>query len=133
MLRQAAILAREAGRFVYQRPDSISIDGVTYTLEHTDRIPPEYKGPSSMDGLEPLTPVLKARTRAENVNMIGNSMQKLAYGIGFFSAASFVSNFYDCGVTYKYQRTKLASLKYAKMNMLTMKYCVQGSHLTLSA
>ena len=28
-------------------------------------------------------------------------MQKLAYGIGFFSAASFLSNFYDCEVTYK--------------------------------
>ena len=36
MLRQAAILAREARRFVYQRPDSISIDGVTYTLEHNE-------------------------------------------------------------------------------------------------
>ena len=99
MLRQAALLAREAGRFVYQRTDSVSIEGETYTLEQADNLPPEFRGPSNaMNGDEPLTPYLKARTRAENVTMIGTSMQRLSYGFGFFSAPCFMSNFYECEV-----------------------------------
>ena len=80
--------------------DSVTIDGKTYTLDQTDSVPFEYRGPSIAPG-ESLTPFQKARTRANKVTIVCNSMQILSYGIGFFSANCFLSNFFECEVTYR--------------------------------
>ena len=41
----------------------------------------------------------KARTRAEYVIIVSPSLQKLEYGLGFFRAKCFLSNFYECKIT----------------------------------
>ena len=43
LLRHAALTAREAGCYVYQRQDSITIDRVSCSLDQTDSIPMEYR------------------------------------------------------------------------------------------
>ena len=105
ILRQAAILARDSGHDVYERPDSVTIDGIKYSLDQVDIIPVEFRCRNATDSTDK-TDFDKARDRAEHVIIVGPSLQKLSYGLGFFSSNCFLSNFYSSeivhrGVSYK--------------------------------
>ena len=96
MLRHAALIARREGRYVFQKEDRVIIDGTAYTLETTDDIPHRYQRNPNND--IDLSLAEKARTRAQHVVMVGHSLQKLNYGLGFFSSNCFLSNFFECEV-----------------------------------
>ena len=96
MLRHAALVARREGRYVYQTPDRVVIDGTPYTLDTVYDIPSKYRrNPNTDYGL---TDHEKARTQAQHVIRIGPAMQKLDYGLGFFSSNCFLSNFFECEI-----------------------------------
>ena len=45
----------------------------------------------------------KCKTKSDNVIMVGLSLQKTPYGLGFFSIQCFLSNFYRCDLVYRGQ------------------------------
>ena len=96
ILRHAALLARREGQYVFQKEDRVVIDGTGYTLDTTDDIPLRYRRDLNLDS--ELNPMDKATTRAHHVEIVGPSLQKLDYGLGFFSTSCFLSNFYKCEV-----------------------------------
>ena len=96
MLRHAALMARRDGRYVYQKPDRIVIDGNTYTLDTVDTIPPHYKRNPKVE--TDLTDYDRARDRAQHVTIVGPLLKRLSYGLGFFSSHCFMSNFFKCEV-----------------------------------
>ena len=96
MLRHAALMARRDGRYVYQRPDMVIVDNVTYTLDTVEDLPQKYKrNPNLTTDLNDFD---KSRDRAAHVTYVGPSLQKLNYGLGFFSSNCFLSNFFACTV-----------------------------------
>ena len=97
ILQQAATAAREMGHHVLARPGSINIDGCEYSIDCIDEIPAIFRKEKTIP-VSPrmLTAFEKARKRAERVEIVGLSLQKLSYGLGFFSAACYLSNFYPC-------------------------------------
>ena len=94
MLRHAALIARREGRYVYQKEDHVVIDGTSYTHENIDDIPSRYRRNPDID--QDMTMPKKAR--ACNVKIVGPSIQKLDYGLGFFSSNCFLSNFFECDI-----------------------------------
>ena len=85
----------------------IRIDGCVYSTLTLDNIPkrfmPEAKKPSPIN-VRRLTIFQKCRRKSENVIMVGPSLQKTPYGLGFFSIYSFLSNFHKCDIIHRNQR-----------------------------
>ena len=97
ILQQAATIARGMGHTVYARPGSIDVDGCEYNIENIEEIPSIFR----LERQVPISPRTsnewdKTRKRAERVHIVGTSLQKLSYGLGFFSAGCYLSNFFAC-------------------------------------
>ena len=120
ILKRAANNARAQGREVYSQPHQIKIDGVEYDTSHTNDIPVEFLKPNiNFDPRVPLPPVNarrltvyeRARKMSERAVWVSTGLQKTAWGLLFFSAGCFLSNFYKCNLTY--QGFKFKSLEQA--------------------
>ena len=79
ILQQAATIARDLGHNVYARPGSVNIDGCEYDIEKIDEIPSIFR----RDRQVPISPRDanewdKNRKRAERVEIVGHSMQKVS-------------------------------------------------------
>ena len=97
ILQQAATAARDMGHHVFARPGIINIDGCEYTIDGIDEIPSKFRKERAIP-INPrvLTDYEKATRRAEKVDIVNGAMQKLSYGLGFFSAGCYLSNFFTC-------------------------------------
>ena len=97
ILQQAATIARSMGHTVQARPSCIEIDGSEYTIENIEEIPSIFRRERQV----PISPRSstewdKNRKRAERVHLVGTSLQKVSYGLGFFSSGCYLSNFFPC-------------------------------------
>ena len=118
----AATIARDLGHEVYARPGSVNIDGCEYNIEHIDEIPSAYR----RDRQVPVSPREtmewnKARKRAERVEWVGTSLQKLSYGLGFFSSGCYLSNLFACDFVCRNILFKLVEQGYQALKALLCK------------
>ena len=107
-LRQAGLTAQKMGHRVDFRPDQIRIDGRHYNTLTLHTIPPEFMTEANETKYHPrntrrLTLIEKCRTKADNVVMVGPSLQKKNLGLAFYSYKCFLSNFYPCKITFRGQ------------------------------
>ena len=106
-LRQAGQAARRLGHVVEMRgQEEIKIDGITYNTYTLHEIPQEFMQDANQIKNPPpntrrMSLFLKCTTSAQNVIMVGPSMQKTPYGLAFFSFQSFLSNFYKCDIFFR--------------------------------
>ena len=99
ILRHSTLIARNEGRRVFQKEDRVVIDGTAYTLENIEDIPQQFRRSQQFDH-ELILPE-KAITHALNVVYVSPSLQRLDYGLGFFSTNCFFSNFFECDLVYR--------------------------------
>ena len=100
-LKQIAFTAKKMGHRVQFNFDhaQIKIDGVAYSTLTLDDVPDKFKSELRHHQAPPvnyrrLTILQKCTTKADNVIMVGPSLQKKPYGLGFFSVYCFLSNFH---------------------------------------
>ena len=115
-LRQAAQLARDAGKKVLCGIMGIQIDGVSYSIETIDQIPKEFlrekenveqqgqKGEDTDQHNPFRKPFRVAHRRLKTgeirTSMVGPCLQKTKRGLAFLTGKCFLSNFYKCNVRY---------------------------------
>ena len=81
----------------------IRIDGREYSTLTLNDIPSEYMTEANSIKKPPLnmrrlTLFDKCTTKADNVIMVGPTLQKTPYGLAFFSIQCFMSNFFKCNI-----------------------------------
>ena len=109
ILKRAATIARSQGKEVYSTPYRIKIEGVEYDITHLDEIPDQYRDANSDEtvpkepplNIRPLTVFERARNTSDRAIKIGTGLQKTQWGLLFFSAGCFLSNFFKCTVNYE--------------------------------
>ena len=111
ILKRAATNARAQGREVYSTPYQIKIDGVEYDMTHIDSLPAIYLEnslereavfvPPAPLNTRRLSIYDRARKPSEHALKIGAGLQKTQWGLLFFSAGCFLSNFFQCTVNYQ--------------------------------
>ena len=97
-LRQAGLTAKKLGHTVVFKQGEVKIDGRTYTAQTFSEIPDSFLTEANQIKNAPLNVrrlslLKKCKTIANNVIMVGPSLQKTPYGLAFFSIQSFLSNF----------------------------------------
>ena len=106
-LRQAALIARNKGRQVFESFHFVKIEGITYRLDDVDTIPSEYtiagSSPTQYSPKVkiPLSFYVKCRKKAERVTIVGPTLHKTCRGLSFSSENCFLSNFYPCTIQYR--------------------------------
>ena len=107
------------GHHVLALPGSLNIDGCEYSIENIDAIPMDFR----KDKNTPISPRMitdfeKARKRAQRVDMVRQSLQKLSHGQGFFSSGCYLSNFFAYNfVCVILRRTRVSSSESANLQM----------------
>ena len=106
-LKQIAFTAKRLGHRVEFNFDiaQIRIDGVMYSTITLDDVPEKFKQDLRHHKNPPvnyrrMTLSQRCHTLSDNVVMVGPSLQKTPYGLGFFSIKCFLSNFYPCSFTF---------------------------------
>ena len=109
-LKQIAQTAKKMGHTVICNFNicQIKIDGVVYTTITLDRVPEKFKTDLRHQKSPPvnhrrLTTVQKCHTKSNSVIMVGPSLQKTPFGLGFFSLNCFLSNFFKCDFVFNGQ------------------------------
>ena len=112
ILKRAANNARALGLEVFSQPHQIKIDGIEYDTDHIKEIPNNYLKPdvNPRANVPPPLPPLnirrlsiydRARKMSEKAVLVGTGLQKTQWGLLFFSAGCFLSNFFKCSITYQ--------------------------------
>ena len=109
-LKQVGLTAKKMGHRVEFHLDlcQIRIDGVVYTTIGLNQIPKKFT--YELRHVKPppvnhrrLSLFQKCRRKSDNVIMVGPSLQKTPFGLGFFSIHCFLSNFHHCDINFEGQ------------------------------
>ena len=111
ILKRAATNARAQGSEFFSSVYRIKIDGVEYDTEHVKDIPGIFLDdaerhisgsvPEPLLNIRRLTVYARARKTSEKAIEVGTGLQKTPWGLLFFSAGCFLSNFFRCSVNYQ--------------------------------
>ena len=105
-LRQAGQTAQKMGHKVETRLGEIRIDGKRYDTLSLNDIPSDFMTEANSIKNPPknthrISLFDKNTTKADSVIMVGPSLQKIPYGLAFFSIQCFLSNFFKCGIYFE--------------------------------